>query len=243
MQALFLKEIRSFLSSVTGFTVMGVFLVVTGLFLWVFHSDFNIPDYGYANLDGLFIMSPFVFLFLIPAVTMRTFSDEKKSGTIELLLTRPLSDIKIILAKYFAALALVVITLLPTLIYYFSVYQLGYPKGNIDSGGFWGSFIGLLFLGAVFVSIGIFASAITDNQIVSFITAVFLSAFMYLGFEFIYSFSLFGKFDLFIKSLGINDHYGSISRGVIDMRDVTYFLSVITFFLSLTWFALGRRKW
>jgi ABC-2 type transport system permease protein len=243
MQALFLKEIRSFLSSVTGFLVMGVFLIVTGLFLWVFHTDFNIPDYGYANLDGLFIISPFVFLFLIPAITMRTFSDEKKTGTIELLLTRPLSDTKIILAKYLAALALVVITLLPTLIYYFSVYQLGFPKGNIDSGGFWGSFIGLLFLGAVFVSIGIFASAITDNQIVSFITAVFLSAFMYLGFEFIYSFSLFGKFDLFIKSLGINDHYGSISRGVIDTRDITYFLSVITIFLSLTWFAIGRRKW
>jgi ABC-2 type transport system permease protein len=243
MQALFLKEIRSFLSSVTGFLVMGVFLVVTGLFLWVFHTDFNIPDYGYSNLDGLFIISPFVFLFLIPAITMRTFSDEKNSGTIELLLTRPLSDTKIILAKYFAAFTLVLFTLLPTLIYYFSVYRLGLPPGNIDSGGFWGSFIGLLFLGAVFVSIGIFASAITDNQIVSFIIAVFFSAFMYLGFEFIYSFSLFGKFDLFIKSLGINDHYGSISRGVIDTRDVTYFLSVITLFLTLTWFALGRRKW
>ncbi len=243
MYALFLKEIRSFLSSITGFLVMGVFLTVTGLFLWVFHTDYNIPDYGYANLNGLFILSPFVFLFLIPAITMRSFSDETKSGTIELLLTRPLSDTKIILSKYFAALVLVVLSLLPTLIYYISVYRLGLPSGNIDSGGFWGSFIGLLFLGASFVSIGIFTSAVTDNQIVSFILAVFLSAFIYFGFEFIYSFSLFGHFDLFIKSLGMSDHYSSIRRGVIDTRDVIYFLSIITFFIGLTWFALGRRKW
>ena len=243
MYALFLKEIRSFLSSITGFVVIGVFLVVTSLFLWVFHTDFNIVDYGYANLDGLFILSPFVFLFLIPAITMRSFSDEMKSGNMELLLTRPLSDFQIILSKYLAAFVLVVFSLLPTLIYYFSVYQLGLPVGNIDSGAFWGSFIGLLFLGATFVSIGIFSSAISDNQIVSFIISVFLSAFIYLGFEFIYSFSLFGQFDLFIKSLGISDHYSSISRGVIDTRDVLYFISEITLFLTLTWFALGHRKW
>ncbi len=243
MYALFVKEVRGFLSSVTGFLVIGIFLLITGLFLWVFHTDFNIPDYGYANVDSLFILSPFVFLFLIPAVTMRTFSDEKQTGTIELLLTRPLSDMQIITAKYLASFALVVFSLLPTLIYYFSVYQLGYPVGNIDSGGFWGSFLGLLFLGAAFVSIGIFSSSVTDNSIVSFILAVAVSAFMYLGFEFIYSFSLFGKFDLFIKSLGMSDHYSSISRGVIDTRDVLYFLSVIALFNGLTWFVLGKRKW
>ncbi len=243
MYALFLKEIRSFLSSITGFVVMGIFLVVTGLFLWVFHTDYSIPDYGYANLDGLFILAPFVFLFLIPAITMRTFSDEIKSGNIELLLTRPLSDFQIIVAKYLAAFTLVLFSLLPTLIYYFSVYELGLPPGNIDTGGFWGSFIGLLFLGATFVAIGIFSSSVTDNQIVSFILAVSVTAFIYLGFEFIYSFSLFGSFDLFVKSLGMSDHFSSISRGVIDSRDVLYFLSVIALFLTLTWVALGRRKW
>ncbi len=243
MYALFVKEVKSFLSSITGFVVIGTFLSLTGLFLWVFDTDFNIPNYGYANVNGLFILSPFVFLFLIPAITMRSFSEEKRSGTIELLLTRPLSDIQIILAKYFAAVILVILSLLPTLIYYFSVYRLGMPPGNIDSGGFWGSFIGLVFLGAAFVAIGIFASSLTVNQVVSFIIAIVLSTFFYMGFEMIYSFSLFGKFDLFIESLGISSHYTSISRGVIDTRDVIYFLSLITLFLGLTWYSLGRRKW
>jgi ABC-2 type transport system permease protein len=216
---------------------------VLGLFLWVFPSDFNILNYGYANVDGLFIIAPFVFLFLIPAVTMRSFSDEKKSGTIELLFTRPLSDLQIIFAKYFASFLLVVLSLLPTLVYYFSVWQLGLPPGNLDSGGFWGSFIGLLFLGAAFTSIGIFASAVTDNQVVSFILAIVISAFAYLGFDLIYSFSMFGSVDLFIRSLGISAHYSSISRGVIDTRDVVYFLSVISLFVFLTKFTLSKRKW
>jgi ABC-2 type transport system permease protein len=216
---------------------------VLGLFLWVFPSDFNILNYGYANVDGLFIIAPFVFLFLIPAVTMRSFSDEKKSGTIELLFTRPLSDLQIIFAKYFASFLLVVLSLLPTLVYYFSVWQLGLPPGNLDSGGFWGSFIGLLFLGAAFTSIGIFASAVTDNQVVSFILAIVISAFAYLGFDLIYSFSMFGNVDLFIRSLGISAHYSSISRGVIDTRDVVYFLSVISLFVFLTKFTLSKRKW
>jgi len=243
MYSLFLKELNSFLSSLLGYVVIVTFLVVLGLFLWVFPSDFNILNYGYANVDGLYIIAPFVFLFLIPAVTMRSFSDEKKSGTIELLFTRPLSDLQIIFAKYFASFLLVVLSLLPTLVYYFSVWQLGMPAGNLDSGGFWGSFIGLLFLGAAFTSIGIFASAVTDNQVVSFILAIVISAFLYLGFDLIYSFSMFGNFDLFIRSLGISAHYSSISRGVIDTRDVIYFLSVITLFVFLTRFALSKRKW
>ena len=243
MYALFLKEIRSFLSSTLGYVVMIVFLLVVGLFLWVFPTDFNLLDYGYANVDGLFIIAPFVFLFLVPAITMKSFADEQKSGTIELLLTRPLSDIQIILAKYFAALTLVVFSLLPTIIYYLSIWQLGLPQGNIDSGGFWGSFIGLVFLGATFVSIGIFASSLSENQVISFILAILISAFGYMGFEFIYSLELFGNIDLFIKSLGINAHYSSISRGVVDTRDVVYFLSAIAVFLFLTAFNLARRKW
>lgn len=248
MYSLFLKELSSFLSSLLGYVVIITFLGVIGWFLWGgflfgYSTEFNILDQGYANLDGLFVLAPFVFLLLIPAVTMRSFSDEKKTGTIELLFTRPITDMQIIMAKYLASFALVVLSLLPTLIYFFTVWQLGYPPGNIDTGGFWGSFIGLLFLGAAFSAIGIFASSISDNQVVSFILAILLSAVMYLAFEFIYSFSLFGSLDLFIRSLGISSHYSSISRGVIDTRDVIYFLSLIVFFLFLTKFSLSGRKW
>nr|NQU92898.1 gliding motility-associated ABC transporter permease subunit GldF [Bacteroidota bacterium] len=243
MFTLLIKEVNGFLTSLIGYVVLIVFLLTNGLFLWVFASDFNILDYGYAGLDGLFMIAPFVFLFLIPAITMRSFADEKKTGTIEMLLTKPLTDIQIILSKYFAGLLLVIFSLLPTLIYLYSVYQLGFPKGNIDMGGFWGSYIGLLFLGASFVAIGIFASSITNNSIISFIVAVFLSLFVYIGFDFIYALDMFGPVDLFVKSLGINAHYLSISRGVIDTRDVVYFLSLITLFILLTKLSLESRKW
>jgi len=243
MIALYRKEISSFLSSLIGYLVIAVFLLITGLFLWVFPNEFNILDFGYANLDGLFILAPFVFLFLVPAVTMRSFADEKRSGTIELLLTKPLSDFQLIMAKYLASLTLVAFALLPTLLYYFTVYRLGLPPGNLDAGGIWGSYIGLFFLAAAFVAIGMFSSVLTDNQLVAFILAVFVSGFMFLGFEMIYSLSLFGPIDLFIRNLGIATHYSSISRGVVDTRDVLYFLSVIALFLSLTKLSLASRKW
>jgi len=241
MWTLYKKEILGFLSSITGWVVIGIFLTVTGLFLWVLPSGLNIPDGGYANLNGLFSLAPFVFLFLVPAVTMNSLAEEKRSGTLELLLIRPLSDTKIITAKYLAAFTLVVLSLLPTLIYYFSVYRLGYPVGDIDTGGFWGSFIGLLFLGAAFVAMGIFASSLTNNPIVAFLTAVVISAFIYMGFDFISSF--FGGAALFVQAFGISAHYASLSRGVIDSRDVIYFLSLILFFLYLSVSFLGRRKW
>jgi ABC-2 type transport system permease protein len=243
MFTLLKKEIRSFLSSLIGYITITVFLLVISLFMWVLETDSNVMDNGYANIDPLFILAPWVFLFLIPAITMRSFADEKKAGTIELLLTRPLTDLQIILAKYFAGLILVVFSLIPTLIYYYSVHKLGSPVGNIDTGGMWGSYIGLLFLGAAFVSIGIFASAITDNQVVSFILALFLCFFIYTGFDFIGSFSLFGKFDTIILSLGINQHYVSMSRGVIDTRDMIYFLSLIALFVISTRTVLESRKW
>lgn len=243
MYTLLKKEINSFFSSLTGYIVIIVFLIITGLFLWVFHLDFNILDFGYANIDGLFLLAPFIFLFLIPAITMRLFSDEHKTGTIEVLLTLPLSDFQIIFAKYLAALILVIFSLLPTLVYFITVYQLGLPPGNIDMGGMWGSYLGLLFLSATFVSIGLFSSSITNNQIISFIVAAFLCGFAYIGFELIYSFDLFGSFDLFIKTLGINEHYSSMSRGVVDTRDVIYFLSVIILFILFTKISLESRKW
>lgn len=243
MYTLFKKEVNSFLNSLIGYIVLVVFLVITGLFLWVFPVEFNIPDYGYANINGLFVIGPWVFLFLIPAITMRSFADERKSGTMELLYTKPLTDSHILGAKYLSGLTLVLIALVPTLIYYISVYRLGLPPGNLDSGAAWGSYLGLLFLGATFVSIGIFSSSVSDSQIVSFILAVFLCGFMYIGFEFIYTLSLFGPIDLLVRSLGIQAHYASISRGVIDSRDVIYFLSVIAFFLMLTKLVMERRKW
>lgn len=243
MYTLFLKEFKSFLYSLIGYVVILVFLVVTGLFLWVFPGDLNILGYGYANINGLFILAPWIFLFLIPAITMRSFAEEKRAGTIEVLLTKPLSDLHIILAKFFASFGLLLFALLPTLVFYYSAYQLGLPKGNIDAGGMWGSYIGLLFLGGAFIAIGLFASSITDNQIIAFILAAILCVFFYTGFEMLASFDLLGKVDLLLKSLGIRHHYLSMSRGVIDSRDVIYYLSLIAAFLVLTRLSLESRKW
>ena len=243
MYALFKKEISNFLSSLIGIMVIVVFLLITGLFLWVFQSDFNLLSYGYANLDGLFILAPWVFLFLVPAVTMRSFAEENRTGTIEMLLTKPLSDWQIILAKFLASVVLVLLALIPTAVYYFSVYRLGFPMGNLDKGGILGSYIGLFLLSSSFVSIGIFCSSVTNNQILAFILSVFLCGFIYIGFEFIFSLSLFGPIDLFIQRLGMSAHYSSISRGVIDTRDILYFLSVIALFLSMTKLVLASRKW
>jgi ABC-2 type transport system permease protein len=246
MITLYLKEIRSFLSSLIGYIAIGVFISLVGIFMWVIPSESggsNILDNGFANIDPLFFIAPWVYLFLIPAITMRSFSEEKKTGTIELLLTRPLTDLQLVLAKYFAGFTLVMVSLLPTLIYYYSVHVLGSPKGNIDTGGMWGSYIGLLFLGAGFVSIGVFASAIAENQVIAFIIALLLCFFCYIGFEYIAQSGLFGKYDAFFKGLGLNDHYVSMSRGVIDTRDALYFISVIALFNLLTKLVLESRKW
>jgi ABC-2 type transport system permease protein len=246
MFTLYLKEIRSFLSSLIGYIAISVFVTLIGIFMWIIPSEgggYNILDNGFANIDPLFIIAPWVYLFLIPAITMRSFSEEKKAGTIELLLTRPLSDLQIVFAKYFAGFTLVIVSLIPTLIYYYSVHVLGAPKGNIDSGGAWGSYVGLLFLGAGFVAIGIFSSSIAENQVIAFIIAMLLCFFCYTGFEYIAQSGVFGKYDAFFKGLGINDHYVSMSRGVIDTRDVLYFLSIIVLFNLLTKLVLESRKW
>ena len=203
----------------------------------------NVLDYGFATMDTLFVLGPWVFLFLIPAITMKMFAEEKRTGTIELLLTRPLTDMQIILGKYFASLVLVVFSLLPTLLYYLSVYQLGNPVGNIDSAGTFGSYIGLLMLGFVFCSIGLFSSSITDNQIVAFITAVILSFIFFLGFNLISQLDIWGNYVVFIDNLGIGAHYSSMSRGLIDSRDLLYFVSVIVLMLMATKLSLGSRKW
>jgi ABC-2 type transport system permease protein len=243
MFSLFKKEITSFLSSLSGFVVIIVFLIANGLFLWVFKGNLNIMDNGYATLESLFILAPWVFLFLIPAITMRTFAEEKKSRTMELLLSRPLSDMQIILAKYMAAMVLILLSILPTLIYFYSVSCLGSPRGNIDSGGTWGSYVGLIFLAGVYAAIGTFVSSLTENQIVSFIISLLLCFLFYIGFDYLSSLDIFSGFSAFIVKLGINEHYRSMSRGVLDTRDMLYYLSVIVIFLLLTKIVLQSRNW
>ncbi len=246
MTTLLIKEIRSFLSSLIGYIAIGVFITGIGTFMWLIPTESagsNVLENGFSNIDPLFILAPWVYLFLIPAITMRSFSEEKKTGTIELLLTRPLTELQIVLAKYFAGVILVIVSLLPTLIYFYSVYQLGYPKGNVDTGGMWGSYVGLLFLGAGFVAVGTFASAISENQVIAFIMALLLCFITYIGFDFISASGLFGKYDAFVKGLGMNEHYVSMSRGVIDTRDMIYFISIIALFNLLSKLVLESRKW
>jgi ABC-2 type transport system permease protein len=241
MYSILQKEIRSFLSSLIAYVVIIVFLIATGLFMWVL-PDNNVFDMNYANLDALFTLAPWLFLFLISAITMRSFSEEKKNGTIEILTTKPISDLKIILAKYFAGVVLVLFSLIPSLIYFYTVYQLGAPKGNMDVGATWGSYIGLFFLASCFVSIGLFSSVITDNQIVSFIVSMILCYLFYNLFELIADFKLFGSWDSLVAGLGINAHYQSISRGVIDSRDILYFFSFIIVFIYATKTVFSSRK-
>lgn len=243
MRSLLLKEIRSFLNSLTGYLVIAVFLLITSSFLWIFSGNFNILDGAYAGLDNLFLIAPWVFMFLIPAITMRMFSDEKRTGTMEWLLTKPLSDFSIVSAKFLAGLALVAVSILPTLVYVYTVYTLGNPVGNLDAGGTMGSYAGLLFLAASYVAIGLFSSSVTDNPIVSFILGMFLCFFFYFGLDELGSYSLFGPLDLLILQLGINEHYTSLSRGVIDSRDVIYFSSLVLLFLLATRLTLQSRKW
>jgi ABC-2 type transport system permease protein len=243
MISLLWKEINGFFSSITGYLVIITFLLINASFLWLFSGNFNLIESGYASIDGLFLISPWVFMFLIPAITMRLLADEKRLGTLELILTKPLTELQIILSKYLAGLLLVVFSLLPTLIYFYSIYQLGNPVGNIDVGGTVGSYIGLLFLGASYTAIGLFASSLTDNQIVSFIISLALCFFFYFGFDQIAASDVFGSLNLLIYSLGINEHYISMSRGVIDSRDVLYFLSLIAAFLLATRLTLQSRKW
>jgi ABC-2 type transport system permease protein len=243
MFSIFKKEVNLFLSSLIGYISIAVFLLGTGLFVWFF-PDYSIIDYGTATLEPFFRMAPYILLFLIPAITMRTFAEEMQVGTFELLATRPISDWQIILGKYFASIFLLFLAILPTLVYYFSVYELGLPKGNIDSGATFGSYLGLYFLGCVFVAIGIFASALMSNQIVAFIFALFMCAFFFDAFSSIAKMPLFfGNLDAIIEKIGINYHYLSMSRGLVALSDVVYFLSVITIFLASTKTLLERRQW
>ncbi|MBQ7062199.1 MAG: gliding motility-associated ABC transporter permease subunit GldF [Bacteroidales bacterium] len=242
MRGLYRKELSTFFSSLMGYLTIVVFLTLTGLMLWVLRTGMNVLDYKYAGLDGLFVLAPFLYLFLIPALTMRMFAEERRGGTLELLLTKPLTEWTLVWAKFLAGFTLVVISLIPTLVYYWAVYRLGDPVGNIDTGAVVGSYVGLLFLGAAFVAIGLFASSLTNNQIVAFIVGALLCLVCYMGMDMLYQL-MHGRWALLLRQLGLQVHYESISRGVIDTRDVVYFLSVIAFFLMATRMVLQSRKW
>jgi len=243
MLTLLLKEFRSFFNSISGYLIISIFLLATGLFIWVFPGNTNVLDGGYANLDTLFDMAPWIYLFLIPALCMRLFTDEKKSGTIELLLTRPISDFRIVLSKFFAALLLVAFSLLLCLVYYLSVYYLGKPVGNIDVGAFWGSYLGLFFLAVGYVSIAVFAGSLTDNQIIAFLLSLVLCFSFYMGFDYLSELLIFQNLQTEIINIGIREHYHSLSRGVVDSRDVSYFLGLSLIFLFATRTVLQSGKW
>jgi ABC-2 type transport system permease protein len=240
MKSIVVREIKSFFGSPIGYLVIAVFLIGNGLFLWVFKGEYNILDSGFADLSSFFTLSPWILIFLIPAVTMRSFSDEKKQGTLELLLTKPLSIWQIVNGKFLGSLILIVMAIIPTLIYVWVISGLGSPQGNIDMGSTMGSYFGLLFLIAAYSAIGIFTSTLSENQIVAFIIAVFLCFFFYFGFESLAS--IVPSFEGFISNIGMQNHFKSMSRGVIDTRDVIYFLSITVLFLSFTVYKLKSVK-
>lgn len=243
MRSIFIKEINSFFSSIVGYVVLLVFLVFCGIVLWISPAT-SILTYGYATLDRFFTIAPWLLLLLIPAVTMRSFSDEFRGGTIEWLSTKPVSTLDIILGKYMASVMLIVFALIPTLIYVYTIDNLSAIRDNIDFGAIIGSYTGLLLIAGAFAAIGVFCSSLTSNQIVGLLLSIFACVVLYSGFEVLGQLSLFqGGAAYYISMAGMSYHYASISQGVIDSRDVIYFLSVIVLFISLTRLSLGRRTW
>lgn len=243
MISLYRKEIQGFFSNLTGYFVIIIFLLANSMVMWLFNGNMNILDAGYATIEPLFIISPWIFLFLVPAITMRMFAEEAQSGTLELLLSRPLTELQIVLSKYLASLTLIIFSLIPCLVFFVSVYLLGNPPGNIDTGGTWGSMIGLFFLGAVYAGMGIFSSSLSDNIMIAFLMALVLCFVFFVGFDLLAQIQMFKGISTVILYIGINDHYMSISRGVVDLRDIIYFISLIAFFILLTRTRLASKKW
>ncbi|MEQ9593619.1 MAG: gliding motility-associated ABC transporter permease subunit GldF [Cyclobacteriaceae bacterium] len=242
MREVIKKEFNGYLHSFIAYVVIAVFLVGIGLLMWVF-PETSVLDYGYADMDTLFSLGPYVFIFLIPAITMKSFAEEKKMGTLEVLLTKPLTDWEIVIGKYLACFLLVCFSVAPSLVYYFSLHALGSPVGNLDTPGIIGSYFGLVLLAGVFSSVGVFSSALTANQIVSFIVAGFLCMLIYAGFDSISSLISEGHLALAVKQLGVLYHYDALSKGLIDSRNLVYFISVIGLMLLATKTLLGSRQW
>ena len=231
MAAIYWRELSAFLSGLIGHLVIGVFLVLLGLILFVF-PDTSLLAYNFATLDPLFDLAPWVFLLLIPAITMRTLAEERQQRTLELLLTQPVTPAGIVVGKWLACWTLATLALAPTLLYYYTVYELGSPRGNLDSGAIAGSYLGLVALAGIFCAIGVFASSLSQNQIVGFVLAALLCFVVYIGFDYLSALPIFvGRFDNLVQLLGIEAHYRSISRGLIVASDVVYFVTVAAYFL------------
>lgn len=234
------KEWQQFFSSLTGYIALAVFLLLNGLMLFVF-PDTSILEFGYASLSGFFSLAPWVLLLMVPTITMRSFADEFKSGSFEILRTLPLTPAQLVMGKFFGAMLITFCAVIPTLIYAISVQQLS-VTGGIDLGATAGSYIGLLLLGAVFTAIGICTSSFTSNTVVAFITGAFVCFLLYNGFDDISKLSVFsGGLDYYLEMLGISFHYRSISRGVIRISDLIYFIGIIYFFLLITQQNLLKR--
>jgi ABC-2 type transport system permease protein len=244
MRSIFVKELNSFFSSIIGYVAILFFLAVCGLFIWILPNYTVLRSDGYATLDSFFELAPWFLMLLIPAITMRSFADEFRAGTIEWLMTKPVRDIDIILGKYLASLVLVVFALVPTFIYVYTINNLTLADFSIDYGGIMGSYCGLFFLAAGFTAIGVFCSSLANNQIVGFLIALFACYLLYSGFEALSTIPAFADgIDYYLSMVGMAFHYESISRGFIDTRDVIYFLSVIVLFISLTRLSLNSRTW
>lgn len=242
MKYLLVKEFESFLNSFTAYLVMTVFLTTMGLLVWVF-PDTSVLEYGFADMGTVFNVAPYVFIFLVPAITMRSIAEERKSGTLELLFTKPITDWDIVLGKFTASLLLTLLILAPTVVYYYSISQLGSPVGNIDSPGVVGSYLGLVFLGGVFCAIGLLASSLSSNQVIAFVVGAFLCFLLFAGFDSMASLPALSSVALTVRQIGILHHYESISKGLIDSRDVVYFVSVTVLLLLITRINLSSRSW
>lgn len=237
------KELRSFFTSLSGYVILFFFLIANGLFLWVIPGNYNIPDSGMAEMQSFFALAPLLYLFLVPALSMRLFAEERRSGTLELLLTRPLSVWQVVLAKYFAGYLLVLISILPTVVYAVSLYYLAEPVGHIDTGGIIGSYIGLIFLSGIYVAAGIWASALTDNQVIAFLYTLVVAFLLYMGLDLMAAVPFFSDYQNYIRFWGIDYHYEPMSRGVILLADVVYFISFIYFILWATVRRFKGTRW
>lgn len=239
MIALIRKELTLYFSNLSGYLISCLFLLITGLFLWLIPGNWNVFTTGYVNLNGLFELAPWLYLFLVPSVSMRLFADEYRLGTMELLMTSPLSSWKIVGAKFTAGFFVIILSLLPSLIYVYSISTMASPMGNVDMGAIVGSYVGLILLACIYLAIGLFTSSLTDNQIIAFLLALVACYLLYAGLDF--SSSIFnGRWAHFIAEGGIASHYDSISRGLIEIVDIVYFFSVTLLFLFFTTLRIER---
>lgn len=241
MLSIYTKELKSLFNSLIAYLVIALFLTGLGLYIWVFTP--NVFEIEEADLSLLFEVTPYIFMFLIPAITMRVFSEEFKEGTLELIFTKSIQEWEIVAGKYLASLTLVALALLPTLVYYYSIYQLGNPVGNIDSARAIGSYTGLILLASAFSAIGVWTSSLTTNQIVAFVLALFISLMFYEGIQYLGDLLPAGLGGYYVGQLSLSNHYRGLSIGVLDLRNVVFLVSFTLLFLALTHLKLISRKW